>query len=147
MGNERRIVIDEVNVSQGFVTGQDAYGATLQVGFDFQGAIVTIPIQGELWIVEQYKGDWRLDRKAEQNPRVPLDTLSPGDKRLEASGDLYLSGRSVLVNEKPIASNNHGPAAELPPATSANANSFYYAVDTTILYFSTGTAWISITTP
>lgn len=98
IGQEKRILIDEIDTSRFIVTGKDFQGTTIQVSFDFQKDIVTIPQQGELWVINRYQNEWRLDRKAESNAHTSVTELQPGDKRLETEGNLYLNAASVFIN-------------------------------------------------
>lgn len=99
IGNERRIIIDEVNPTQLFVSGHDSYQKAYRVNFDFQGPIAMFPTQGEMWTIKQYNNEWRLDRRAEvNNEKTSLASMAPGDRRIEAQNNLYLNGESVLIN-------------------------------------------------
>lgn len=82
-GRRRRIVIDEVNLAQHYVSGKDQYGLTFQITFSFhEPGIITIPRQGERWIIEQYKQEWRLKYKVEDLSQV---SLNPGDKYIDTN--------------------------------------------------------------
>lgn len=98
--DERRITITEVNMSQSYILGKDAWDNPVRISFSFHDATVTIPQINELWYAKRRDNQWALDRKAETgSEQNPIDTLAPGDKRLEASHDLYLSAKNkVYIN-------------------------------------------------
>ena len=101
--DERRVTITEVNSPQNYVLARDGYGNPLQITVTFHDAVATIPQVGELWYARRRDYDWILDRKAETGTEAnPLATLSPGDKRLEATNNLYLSGAEIYFNGTPL---------------------------------------------
>lgn len=100
-GDERKIRIDEVNMPKGFISGTDTFGRSIQVVYTGFDPVVSIPQQGEIWIVKRYVNQWRLTTRFEtgtEGKGVP--TLAPGDKRLEASNDLYLNGNDINITAR-----------------------------------------------
>lgn len=98
IGNERRIVIDEVNTAQSWIVGIGAHGERIRASYFLQPPLLSVPAQGETWTVTQYVSEWRLDRKVEQQETRPATTLQEGDRRLEASGNIYIDGAEVHIN-------------------------------------------------
>jgi len=98
--DERRVTISEVNMAQSYILTKDAWGNPIRVSFNFHDAVVTVPQVNELWYLKRRDNQWTLDRKAETGTEATsLTTLSAGDKRLEASNDLYLAaGNNVYLN-------------------------------------------------
>lgn len=95
----RRVQIDEVNIATNSVTGKDQYGLTFQITYGpyYDGNVVSFPKQGENWIIEQYRQEWRLKFKAEDLTQFPTFTFAPGDKLINA-GTLWLNGNANLIN-------------------------------------------------
>lgn len=91
-----RIAIREVNTSENYISGEDAFGGVVQISLDFRDSVLTIPQVGELWIVERTGNDWRLGKKLDTTQIKPLNELSPGDKRLEAANDLHLLAKNRI---------------------------------------------------
>jgi hypothetical protein len=96
---ERRVSINEVNTEQRFISAKDITGATVTIKFDLLDPLITIPNQGEIWVVKRQSDGWRLDRKLETgNEITPVSALQPGDKRVEGS-NVYINGtQSVSIN-------------------------------------------------
>ena len=94
----RRVQIDEVNVAQNVVTGKDQYGLTFQITYGpwFDHGTISVPKQGENWIVEQYRQEWRLKYKVEDLTDI-VGSLQPGDKYLNA-GTFWMNGNANLTN-------------------------------------------------
>ena len=115
-----RIVIREVNMTNNYVSGTDAYGKTYQMMFDFHDAVVTIPVVGEMWLCTRRGNDWLLFKRLETgNEQISITTLDSGDKRLEAVNDLWLSGARVMINGASI--NNIVPAGIVVPYAGSTA--------------------------
>lgn len=95
----RRVQIDEVDVASNTITGKDQYGLTFQITYGpyYDGNVIVIPKQGENWIVEQYRQEWRLKYKAEDLTSFVNFTLAPGDKLID-SGTLWINGNANLTN-------------------------------------------------
>ena len=95
----RRVQIDEVNLDTNTVTGKDQYGLTFQITYGpyYEGNIITFPKQGENWIVEQYRQEWRLKYKAEDLTQFPDFTFASGDKLINV-GTLWIKGDANLTN-------------------------------------------------
>ena len=101
----RRVQIDEVNVAQNVVTGKDQHGLTFQITYGpwFDHGIISVPKQGENWIIEQYRQEWRLKFKVEDLANI-TNSLQPGDKYLNAgtiwiNGNVNLTSGSLTIND------------------------------------------------
>lgn len=97
ISTERRILIDEVNTSEKFVTGKDSFQKNYRVTFDFHDPVLAIPVQGEMWIISQYENEWRLERRVDTGTEtIAASDLAPGDRRLEAQNDLHLNADATV---------------------------------------------------
>jgi hypothetical protein len=98
-GELRVVKIQEVNPSQYTIIGIDPYGSLIQITWHFHDTIIAVPVVGESWLIERYGNDWFLDRRSETSDvTTPVTDLQPGDRRLEASGTLYLNVEKIMVN-------------------------------------------------
>lgn len=98
IGNEVRIIIDEVNPSMSYINGHDKTSRTYRATFDAHDPVLAIPMQGEMWVIVQYQNEWRLSRKFDTTETTAATSLDPGDRRLEATNNLYLNGAMVFIN-------------------------------------------------
>lgn len=95
----RRIIIDEVNMGKGFITGRDAHDNPIRINIDLQAPIVAIPAPGEMWNAQRHENEWRLSARMETGSESkPLAALNPGDRRLEATNDLHVSGENINLD-------------------------------------------------
>lgn len=92
---QRVVTITDVDMTNMFVSARDQYGMMLQVSMHLtDGGITTIPAKDEIWVVDRSGNEWFLDKKADST----VTELSPGDKRIDTAGDLYLDASSIFVN-------------------------------------------------
>jgi hypothetical protein len=94
----RRVIIQEVNLAQNFISCQGADGQKMILNVDFQHPIVAIPVSGEFWIIQRTDNQWRLDRRMETGSETTnIADLQPGDRRIDSSGDLYLNAAKTKI--------------------------------------------------
>lgn len=100
LSEQRRVIIDEVNTGQYFIVGRDSQGSNIRINFDLQDPMVSIPAPREMWSIKRAgTGEWILDKKLETGAEIhSIDTLNPGDRRIETTGTIYLSGQDVSIN-------------------------------------------------
>jgi hypothetical protein len=96
----RILTITEVSTANNYISAKDMYGSTYRLSVDFHDPLLTIPQAGEVWQAERQGYEWRLVRqKAETTASWQLKRfaeMKPGDKRLEANGDLHLASPQVV---------------------------------------------------
>lgn len=140
-GNERRIKIDEVNVAQKFIQGRDSMNRSYRATFDAHYPVLSIPEQGEMWVIVQYQNEWRLSRKFDTTEQ-PATSLSPGDRRLEATNNLVLNGDQVLINKIPFGATFTTESLPDPDTVPAGTIVFVSdAIDGEQFQGSNGTTW------
>lgn len=139
----RVVTINEVDMSQYFVTATDQYGTRLHVSMHLtDGGVTSIPAPNEIWTIGRSGNEWFLEKKSDDGTELTnITDLSPGDKRIEASGNLYLNSPNLLVNGNPLPTTTSGTLAFQPLSANATLGSFYYATDQDVLYLNTGIAW------
>jgi hypothetical protein len=104
----RTVTIDEVNMSQRFISAIDQYGTHLQISTHLNdGGITAIPAPQETWLVARSGNDWFLDKRGDDGSEsVSLNDLQPGDRRIESSGALFLNGTPIgsssVVSNLPV---------------------------------------------
>jgi hypothetical protein len=105
---QTRVAIREVNLEQNYVSVEDAYGGKIQISFDFHSPLLAVPNIGETWIADRSGLTWTLTKKLNSGDEtIALTDLQPGDQRIDASNDLYLSakgnvhikGSSLVIND------------------------------------------------
>lgn len=107
---EKTVIIDEVNMTQFYISAKDAYGSVYQIGTESWPAIVAIPAPGETWAIARRKTSWYLVRRLEVGKETTAITkLKPGDSRIEAANDLYLNGARILLNEEELTTAHLAP--------------------------------------
>lgn len=98
-----RVSIREVNMVQNYIQAIDTFGRSYQITFSLLDPLVAIPVPGELWLLRRRGTDWLLDSRLETGlEKTPISSLLPGDRRLEASKNLYLNGSKILINGREI---------------------------------------------
>lgn len=91
--------IREVNMDQSYIKVEDPYGGMIQINMDFHDSVVTIPQTGETWLASRSGNAWTLTKRLETGDEtVTIASLEPGDKRIEAPNNLYLSGKTIFFN-------------------------------------------------
>jgi hypothetical protein len=93
---ERAIRIEEVNVIEHYIVGRDEWNTPIRLSFHFVDSVVSVPQVGETWTAVRKGASWFLSRNGSSGNNI--EGLSPGDKKLAASGDLYLEGNEVKIN-------------------------------------------------
>ena len=95
---ERIVTVREVNMAQRQIILQDQFGTTLNASVHFLDPQVSIPQVGERWTAKRQGMDWILMRRMERGTEhTPVTSLKPGDYRIEAANDLYLTGQDVII--------------------------------------------------
>lgn len=99
IGARRRIQIDNVDLttSPPSISGKDKHGLTFQLTSSYnEPGVIAMPQQGEQWIIEQYKQEWRLKFKVEDLSQFDI---SAGDKVINTNSLLIAlaSGGSLTV--------------------------------------------------
>lgn len=94
---QRVVTIDEVDMSQRFVSAIDQYGTHLQISMHMNdGGITSAPAPGEVWSVQRTGNDWFLAKRADDgSENIRLKDLQPGDRRIETSGTFYVNGTPI----------------------------------------------------
>lgn len=96
---EMRVTITEVNTAVRMVKAKDGYGSQYTLSLDLVTPVVEVPQTGDVWVIKRnISNEWRLDRKMEDAPNYPISSMNPGDKRVEASNSLFLSGQNVVIS-------------------------------------------------
>jgi hypothetical protein len=97
------IRITEVNTTTNIIWGNGAANKRYQVSIDGWSPLLAIPQIGERWvIVGNLDYGWRLARRLEDGSEAfSLETLRPGDRRLEANG-LYISTKKGTLADTQI---------------------------------------------
>lgn len=93
---ERVATINEVNTTTGQITMVDHYGTILNASLDTSSSLTSIPMAGEIWIVQRRNTNWYLVRQ--QKSLTDLVSLSPGDRKLSAPNNLYFEAQKVFIN-------------------------------------------------
>lgn len=139
----RVVTITQVDMTNFYVTGRDQYGTLLQVSWHLSDVITSIPALGEVWTVERQGNLWFLDKRGDDGSEATtLQELEPGDRRIDAKGNIYLNGASLIFNGSQFVPGAiPGALAAQPPASSLPSGSLYYATDQDVLYLDTGSAW------
>lgn len=89
---ERVATINEVNMAENFIQAIDQFGTNLRVSMQFHGLVTAAPAPRERWIIQRRGMEWFLDRRADDGTeQIAVTDLQPGDRRIEASGNLYLN--------------------------------------------------------
>ena len=96
MTEQRTVIIDEVNISKGYVSAHDQYRTPIQLTINFSDPLIVVPAQGETWLAERRGSDWFLSKRSGFEH---YSGLSPGDMALPATGRIYLSGDEVIIND------------------------------------------------
>lgn len=97
---ELPVVIREVNTNTRHIVASDNYNNLMEISWHFQDpAVLTIPQVGEVWIIKRKGIDWFLFKRQDTGMETTsINDMSPGDKRIEASEKLYLTGKEVIIN-------------------------------------------------
>jgi hypothetical protein len=93
---ERPVTIREVNVDEQTIVAEDEYGSLLQVSLNFNDALVSVPTIGSKWTVYRNGVLWYLGKRGDAE--LGIGGMEPGDKRIEADGNLHLDAESILIN-------------------------------------------------
>lgn len=95
---ETRVVIGEINMAETHIEASDSTGGTYILSLDLLPPMVSIPVKGEIWTIRRRGNDWYLMSRIESGTeQVPITSLSPGDRRIEAE-TFYLDTRKVAIN-------------------------------------------------
>lgn len=93
-----RVAIREVNMAEGYIRADDAYGGNIQISVDFHDPLLAVPAIGEMWLATRTGNTWSLGKRLESGVEQQLASeLSPGDRRLEAPNNLVLAGKDVII--------------------------------------------------
>jgi hypothetical protein len=92
---ERSITIDEVNVNERYILGHDEWNTIIRLSLHFIDPVVSIPKVGEQWSVHRKGANWFLGRNGNA---ATIAGLEPGDKKIEASENLYLVATEIYLN-------------------------------------------------
>lgn len=103
---ERIVIIDEVNTTNGHISMTDQYGTTLYASLDFMQPVVVVPQIGETWVAERRNTSWYLKRK--QQRASDMATLNPGDVLIQATGTLRIQFGEDTFEFRPDGT-IHGP--------------------------------------
>jgi len=104
MTEQRSVIINNVDTTNNNISMTDQYGSTLSASIHFGDPVISVPKQGEEWVVERRNNDWFLKDKATVGV---LPTLNPGD--VFFTGDnLIMPGGNTYGNTVFITQANHG---------------------------------------
>lgn len=96
----RTAIITEINIPSNAITVRDQFGTTLSISMNFTNGIISVPQIGEAWTIQRKNSDWYLASKQTSSDEYAkgYSGLLPGDKRIEAPGDLYLDASEIKIN-------------------------------------------------
>ncbi len=97
----RTIVITEVDPATRTVKGRDEHGQPLAVTNKFLQPLITVPQNGEKWLVHRQGGQWLLDRRWDGEDKL-LD-LEAGDVHIDAKNNLIITAaQKIMINGEEI---------------------------------------------
>ena len=97
------VLIDEIDIANRIVHVHDRSGGRFQATFHDVDDILPIPAPLETWIAERHEYSWRLVTKlSTQDDTDALVLLSPGDRHLGATGNVFLDAERVYVKNDPV---------------------------------------------
>lgn len=106
---QRTCVISSVDMANNKIAVVDQHGSTLNISLDALDPFFAVPQTNERWVIDRVGNLWYLVRRYELAPQMTaIQSLQPGDRRIEANNDLYLNasgtinitGQTILVNGK-----------------------------------------------
>jgi hypothetical protein len=84
----------------------DKYGGQFYVSMHVHDTMASMPAVGETWMVKRMGIDWVLDKRLDDGTEhVSMTDLMPGDRRIYAPNDIYMSGNNLnIYNENVLIS-------------------------------------------
>ena len=101
----KRVTVNGVDTAAGLVDCTDEGLSTYQIPINYYNSPYTaVPAIGEIWLIKKISNTWEFYQRAESNNyTASLDSLNPGDHRIDAPGDLYLNaGGSVILSDNAL---------------------------------------------
>jgi hypothetical protein len=133
------LFIDEVDIENRLVHGFDRAGGRTIATFHDVDDLLPIPDTQEFWVAELVEHSWRLTaRVSTTEDNEAISELSPGDRRIAATGAIYLEGTELYFNGDVVGSGGGG-ASDLDDLTDVVITA---PASTEVLQYN-GTNWVN----
>lgn len=111
----KRVQITSVDTETGIIDAIDPSRQTIRLYFQwFYEPMVSVPAVGEYWLITKLDNNWILhSRYDDGSEAVPVTQLRPGDRRIEASGSLFINAGEIIIDYDAL-QNIPGSSLELP---------------------------------
>jgi hypothetical protein len=102
LNKEVLVKITEVNPPARTIWAEDGKGLRYGISFAGLDPLISIPSPGEKWMIKSDTGfEWRLMRRYEDGTeKFPVDSLRPGDRRLEANGLFISTNKGIIADSQ-----------------------------------------------
>ena len=142
----KRITITLCDPQKGIIEGRDSSNQPIKLSYNFYyDPYVQVPSLGEDWVIKKIDNNWTLYGKYENDPITPVQSLLPGDTRVESNHRLFINAKQEIIMDfnKAAPSLSHLGTATIPGSAIYGSVSLdYINVGTAII----GSAFIGTST-
>ena len=94
----KRITITLCDPQKGIIEGRDSSNQPIKLSYNFYyDPYVQVPSLGEDWVIKKIDNNWTLYGKYEKDPITPVQSLLPGDTRVESNHRLFINAKQEII--------------------------------------------------